>query len=182
MTTNTTDGNSTADDRDGKPPCGIYRTTRAIEERVPEGALVYYHNHGDPGPGVYPVERWAHNLAVFSKRGVLVPDAEYEQSLVPLPAEGFYRVTEDFYCCEKKCRLFETDTLVQLGYDGAARAILFIPVVSEAAGLSLPDKGTRVGEERLDKLAPLKVARQVQNEPESPPTTVTEPPGGGYLH
>ena len=31
------------------PPCGLYRTRRALGTSIPEGRLVYFHNHGDPG-------------------------------------------------------------------------------------------------------------------------------------
>lgn len=42
---------------DDRVPCGLYRTTRPIPDAVPAGVLVYYHNHGDPGPGVYLPDR-----------------------------------------------------------------------------------------------------------------------------
>mgnify|MGYP001231134899 CR=1 FL=1 len=142
-------------------PCGLYRTTQAIGESVPEGSLVYYHNHGDPGPGVYPAESWVQNKAKFSKRGVLIPDAAYADSLEPLRSEGFYRVSESFYCCDKHCRQFEPDTLVQLGYNGHGQAIVFVPEWGES-GFHLPEKGTPVDTDRLDKLQPLKIARAQQ--------------------
>ncbi len=42
------------------PPCGIYVTTAALGG-IPEGRLVYFHNHGDPGPGLYLPARWKGN-------------------------------------------------------------------------------------------------------------------------
>lgn len=154
-----------------KVPCGLYRTTEAIDETVPAGSLVYYHNHGDPGPGVYPAERWHQNKAQFSKRGVLVPDEYFAASMHPLPHEGFYRVLEPFTCCHKNCREFETDTLIQLGYNGRGQAIAFVPEWSEA-GLHLPEKGTAIDEDRFSKLKPLKMARPAPEESEGEDSTL----------
>lgn len=141
--------------------CGIYRTTAPIlgssgEESVPAGVLVFYHNHGDPGPGVYMPREWRNNRAIFNERGITVPDAAYAESLEPLLPEGFYRVTEPFYCCEERCQYFEEDLLVQLGYNGDAEAILFMPELIEGA-LALPATGTVVDDWKLAKLQRLKV-------------------------
>lgn len=136
-------------------PCGLYRTTRPLEGRVGAPLLVYFHNHGDPGPGIYPAVRWQRNKAVFAEQGLVV-DAAFARSLVKLPEEGFYRVREAFSCCEKNCMTFTPDTLVQLGYDGAGNAIVFVPSWTEN-GLAFPEKGTRISDDRLAKLAPLKV-------------------------
>jgi hypothetical protein len=46
------------------PPCGVYRTKTAVAG-IEAGRLVYFHNHGDPGPGLYPPESWAQNRAKF---------------------------------------------------------------------------------------------------------------------
>jgi hypothetical protein len=137
-------------------PCGIYRTTVAIGEAVPAGALVYFHNHGDPGPGVYLPREWRGNRAVFQERGTTVTDEHYIESLEPLLAEGLYRVIEAFFCCEKKCALFDEDQLVQLGYDGQGSAILFLPELIDGA-VALPEHGTRVASWQLQRLRPLKL-------------------------
>jgi hypothetical protein len=144
-----------------KLPCGIYRTTLAIEgpggeERIPAGVLVFFHNHGDPGPGVYLPREWKNNRAAFQKEGITVPDDGYAESLEPLLPEGFYRVTEPFHCCEDRCQYFEEDLLVQLGYNGDAEPILFLPEMVEGA-LALPATGTIVDDWKLAKLHPLKV-------------------------
>ena len=138
------------------PPCGIYRTVSQIGE-VPAGQLVYFHNHGDPGPGVYLPERWAANKARFQARGhVLEQPDRAGQVLRPLSPEGFYRVAEPFHCCDQKCRAFEIDELVQLGYDGQATPLLFSPELS-AAGMEIPETGTRIDTSRMEKLRLLKV-------------------------
>jgi hypothetical protein len=149
-------------------PCGIYRTTIAIGEAVPAGALVYFHNHGDPGPGVYRPREWRNNRALFEERGTVAPDESYPESLVALLPEGLYRVTESFPCCEKQCQVFEEDALVQLGYDGQARAILFVPELVDGA-LAFPERGTRVEEWKLGKLRPLKVRTAEGKAPAEPP-------------
>jgi hypothetical protein len=140
------------------PACGLYRTTRALGE-LPAGRLVYFHNHGEPGPGVYLPERWQGNRAEFAERGFSLPQP-YEQSvtaLAPLLAEGFYRVREGFFCCAKKCRRFEPGTFVQLGYDGSGESILFTPELGPQS-LSLPASGSLVTRAELNKLERLIVA------------------------
>jgi len=125
---------------------------------VPAGRLVYFHNHGEPGPGLYPPERWEHNRAHFASRGYTLPEpyTASARHLEPLPAEGFYRVVRPFHCCEQQCRLFEADLLIQLGYDGQGTAIVFVPELG-GAGLGLPARGSVVALDRLKDLAPLKV-------------------------
>lgn len=137
------------------PPCGIYRTLEAIGS-VPAGRLVYFHNHGNPGAGVYLPSSWRGNKARFEARGHLLPDETAAASLEPLSREGFYRVTSAFHCCDKRCKRFEPDSLVQLGYDGTANAILFTPQWVDGQ-LALPDRGTRIDADRLGDLAPLSV-------------------------
>ncbi|AKF05210.1 hypothetical protein [Sandaracinus amylolyticus] len=137
------------------PPCGLY-VTRAPIGSVPAGRLVYFHDHGDPGPGVYLPTRWVANKARFDAPGTLLPSREHAVHLEPLPHEGFYRVADAFFCCEKRCRRFENDLLVQLGYDGAGTPILFVPEMSDGA-IGVPDRGTKIDRDRIAHLAPLRV-------------------------
>ncbi len=139
-----------------KVPCGIYRTTRPIADGIHSGMLVYYHNHGDPGPGVYLPQDWVNNRAIFHESGTTVPDEAYAESLEPLPDEGLYRVANDFYCCEDRCQRFEEEMLVQLGYNGDAEAILFIPALVDGL-LEFPDSGTIIESWKLKQLTMLKV-------------------------
>ena len=140
------------------PACGIYRTLRAVGE-VPAGRLVYFHNHGDPGPGIYLPAGWSHNRARFHERGHTLPQpyADHADALQPLPAEGMYRVLQPFTCCSENCVTFEADLLMQLGYNGNGDAIAFRPEMSDQ-GLVLPTTGVRVDRARLSSLQLLKVA------------------------
>ena len=138
------------------PPCGLYRAGLALGDHVPAGRLVYFHSHGDPGPGVYLPRAWTANRAQWPKHGHTIPSPEWAAALVPLAAEGLYRVRAPFTCCARACRTFEGDLLVQLGYDGDAAPILFVPEWT-ASGLALPEKGFRIDAERIGSLAPLKV-------------------------
>jgi hypothetical protein len=145
------------------PPCGLYRTGRALDDVVPAGRLVYFHNHGEPGPGVYLPKDWTANRARWQENGHVIPSAAWAESLQPLLAEGLYRVHETFACCAERCRVYENDLLVQLGYDADAQALLFVPEWTEA-GLALPELGFPIDAAQLEHLAPLKVAEEEEAE------------------
>lgn len=145
------------------PPCGLYRTTAPLGDHVPADRLVYFHDHGDPGPGVYLPSGWAANRVRWHASGHTVPSSDWARTLEPLAAEGLYRVREPFTCCEKRCRSFEADLLVQLGYDGTAQALLFVPEWT-AAGLAVPEVGFRIDADRVRRLAPLRVVETATDE------------------
>lgn len=140
------------------PPCGLYRTVAPIGEVAP-GRLVYFHNHGDPGPGLYFPERWTANRAHFSPQGTTLPIMFDPSALLPLPAEGFYRVTAAFFCCEKRCVQFDPDAFVQLGYNGAGRALLFVPELAVDA-ITVPERGTPISDAALTHLVALRVSER----------------------
>jgi hypothetical protein len=142
------------------PPCGIYRTTQKLEN-IPANKLVYFHNHGEPSAGVYLPAKWTQNRASFDSRGTPIPGTWWAATLDPLAYEGFYRVREPFFCCEKKCVEFQTDQLVQLGYNGDAEPILFVPEL-RADAFSIPERGMMIDRSRIAKLAPLKIAMPVE--------------------
>lgn len=137
------------------PPCGLYQTTGPIGA-IETGRLVYFHNHGDPGPGVYLPSAWKHNRAEFQNKGQTLSDEGLVRFLLPLPPEGFYRVAEAFHCCEKRCRLFEEEALVQLGYNGDAEPILFSPELVDGM-LAIPAQGWKTSLETTSHLRHLKV-------------------------
>lgn len=138
------------------PPCGLYRTTLALDH-VPAGRLVFFHNHGDPGAGIYLPSSWALNRAQWHEHGHTIPSPEWAASLVALPAEGLYRVREAFTCCAQRCRTYEPELLVQLGYTGEAEPLLFLPEWTPS-GLAIPELGTRIDADRMASLVRLTVA------------------------
>ena len=140
------------------PPCGLYRTTGNIGS-IPGGRLVYFHNHGDPGPGLYLPASWRGNRMQTEPRGTLLASPEDVRFLEPLSPEGFYRVVDAFHCCAKQCRRFEIDALVQLGYDATGQAIVFEPEIVNGM-LAVPEQGSRIDHEHLSRLKLLKVAVQ----------------------
>ena len=140
------------------PPCGLYRTVTAVAG-IEAGRLVYFHNHGDPGPGLYLPEAWSNNRARFASGGFTVPKDFDPKSIRALPAEGFYRVKAAFYCCEKKCTQFEPDAFVQLGYNGNGKALVFMPELG-TGGIAIPDRGSAVDDNVLSNLQLLKVAER----------------------
>ena len=137
------------------PACGLYRTVAPIAG-VPAARLVYFHNHGDPGAGVYFPERWTHNRAHFSPKGTTLPAGFDVNALKPLPREGFYSVAAPFFCCAKKCVRFENEAMVQLGYNGAGQALLFAPEMVGGA-ISVPERGTLIDDSELQNLVGLTV-------------------------
>lgn len=159
------------------PRCGIYRTTGAIGD-IPAGRLVYFHDHGNPGPGVYLPESWSHNRARFAENGFTLPQPYdlHARQLEALPHEGLYRVLRPFHCCEKKCREFEPELLVQVGYNGAAEAIVFTPEFGPA-GMTIPTSGMPVNRAQLANLAPLKVVESAEKATARGPSTAS-----GMLH
>jgi len=137
------------------PPCGLYRTLGPIGSIEPN-RLVYFHNHGNPGPGLYLPKSWKHNQAKFDERGQTLVDPGLVRFLEPLPREGLYRVEEPFHCCEKQCRHFERDLLLQLGYNANAEPIVFVPELVDSM-LAIPAQGWKTSLETVRNLRALKV-------------------------
>ena len=130
---------------------------------MPAGRLVFFHNHGEPGPGVYLPSGWHLNRARWDDDGHTVPSDEWAGTLEPLPVEGFYRVRESFTCCSENCQTFEAELLVQLGYDEEANPLLFVPEWT-GSGLAIPEIGVNLDTDRLRRLAPLIVEEADEDE------------------
>ncbi|OGQ89848.1 MAG: hypothetical protein A2289_16515 [Deltaproteobacteria bacterium RIFOXYA12_FULL_58_15] len=141
-----------------QPPCGIYRTTLQIGP-IEAGKLVYFHNHGEPGPGIYSPQSWNNNRTVFSKHGTTLDEPGLADTLEPLAAEGLYRVSEEFTCCSKNCRSFSPGMLVQLGYNGDAKPLLFVPHWHADGSLHMPERGFALDDGNVAKLELLQVDR-----------------------
>ena len=146
------------------PPCGLYRTTAPIGS-IEAGRLVYFHNHGDPGPGVYLPKGWKLNRVEFEEKCQALGDPGIVKHLQPLPPEGFYAVVEPFHCCEQKCMRFEKDALLQVGYNGDAEPIIFVPELVDSM-LAMPAKGWKTSLDAIGALRHLKVP--TGNKPSGP--------------
>jgi hypothetical protein len=138
------------------PRCGLYKTLGPIGP-IPAERLVYFHNHGDPGPGLYLPSGWKRNRVELQARGTTLPDLDMVRLLAPLSPEGFYRVTETFYCCSQQCRQFEAETLIELGYNASGQPILFAPELVDGM-LAIPETGTAIDHDSLKLLKQLRVA------------------------
>lgn len=138
------------------PPCGLYRTTASLGD-IPAGRLVSFHSHGDRGPGVFLPTGWIHHRAQFSSVGAAIPSPGWSRTLDRLRPEGVYRVREEFHCCERQCRLFERDLLVQLAYTPEAAPVVLVLSLHDGA-LVLPPQGNVVDRATVSRLSPLQVA------------------------
>jgi hypothetical protein len=130
---------------------------------------VFFHNHGEPGPGLYLPSGWKRNRVELQQRGQTLEDLELVRHLEPLPAEGLYRVVEPFFCCDRKCREFDPETLVELGYNGEGNPIVFLPELVDGM-LAIPTNGTVIDHKALRMLKQLTVA------------TSAAQAGGGHVH
>lgn len=150
------------------PQCGLYRTTKPLpehEESVPAGILVYFHNHSDSGlPVVIPPEHNVLNRWHFHGAGIPFRGLSWADSLVKLPAEGFYML--------RKQLTFEggewpKGTLVQLGYTRNADPILFIAQVRaqlDENDLWFSDRGVGIQREQLAILEQLQIFAEQADE------------------
>ncbi len=84
-------------------------------------------------------------------------------------------MAQPFHCCAKKCTRFEPETMVQLGYNGAGRAILFHPQLSGGA-ITVPERGNVIDDDALDNLVALQLAERKDNE------ELSLPGGIGQVH
>jgi hypothetical protein len=143
------------------PECGLYRTTKPLpdhEAAVTTGLLVYFHNHSDSGlPVVIPPEHNILNRWHFHGEGIPFRGLSWADSLVKLPAEGFYML--------RKSLSFEGGewpkaALVQLGYTRSAEPILFIGQVRSQLtenNLWFSDRGVGIVRDQLALLEPLQI-------------------------
>ena len=143
------------------PPCGLYRTSKALpehEDEIGEGLLVYFHNHSDSGlPVVVAPDHNILNRWHFHGAGSPFRSLAWADGLLRLPAEGFYwlRKALDF-----DGGSWPKGTLVQLGYTRTAEPILFIAQLRatlDENDLFFSDRGVGISSEQLAWLEPLNV-------------------------
>jgi len=143
------------------PPCGLYRTTKALPEHeaeIPAGTLVYFHNHSDSGLPVVTVpdhnmlNRWHFHGAGIPFRGL-----SWADTLTKLPNEGFYMLRKGL---DFEGGSWPKGTLVQLGFTKAGDSILFIAQQTarmDANVLFFSERGVGITREQLALLEPLGV-------------------------
>jgi hypothetical protein len=163
--------------------CGLYRTTMALagkEELVPAGRLVYFHNHSEQGSSIVLMpasnddNKWS-----FHTRGYLVGDKEFEDSLAPLPREGFYVLRANLTMGEG---MMPERSLVQLGYNPKGEAILF-PGQRKGNSISFPKKGAGFKSDDVFKeLDPVGFIIQSDSSAKEKDPKKTAPKGPPTLH
>ena len=138
---------------------GIYKTTKFLpghEATVAPNMLVLIRTDAEFAPAsvLLPVSN-VQNQWRFQMPGVRVPASSFGwgDSLVKLPHEGFYRLTQEFTFGESGRWL--KNAIVQLGYTRAGEPILFIaqrrsPLVSN--DLFFSDKGVKVEMAQLNAM------------------------------
>ncbi len=143
------------------PNCGLYRTTKPLpehESEIPAGILVYFHNHSDSGlPVVIAPEHNIMNRWHFHGAGIPFRGLSWADSLTRMPNEGFYMLRKDLNFDGGS---WPKGTLVQLGYNRNADAILFIAqqrAQMDENDLFFSDRGVGIKPEVLAILEPLKV-------------------------
>lgn len=139
---------------------GIYKTTKFLpghEATVAPNMLVLIRTDAEFAPAsvLLPVSN-VQNQWRFQMPGVRVPASSFGwgDSLIKLPHEGFYRLTQEFTFGESGRWL--KNAIVQLGYTRAGEPILFIaqrrsPLVSN--DLFFSDKGVKVELAQLNAMS-----------------------------
>jgi hypothetical protein len=143
------------------PPCGLYRTSKPLpdhEDVIPSGILVYFHNHSDSGlPVVITPEHNVLNRWHFHGAGIPFRGLSWADSLVKLPAEGFYSLRKQL---DFEGGSWPKAALVQLGYTNKGEPILFIAQVRAQLvenDLYFSDRGVGIARDQLPLLEQLSV-------------------------
>jgi hypothetical protein len=143
------------------PNCGLFRTTKPLPEHeaeIPAGVLVYFHNHSDSGlPVVIVPDHNIMNRWHFHGAGIPFRGLSWADTLVKLPAEGFYMLRK---ALDFEGGSWPKATLVQLGYTKTGDPILFIGqqrATMEENDLFFSERGVGITREQLAILEPLNV-------------------------
>ena len=140
------------------PEPGLYRTTTPYpghEEAFPAGALVYVGQPSNGGvkfvvrPGRNENNRWFWGDPTTPLRSV-----SWGKTLKRLPSEGFYTLPDEINL-DGGGRWLK-NAIVQLGYNGEGRGILFIAERRDGEAtnaLFFSDKGMSIEDSMLDRLS-----------------------------
>lgn len=155
---------------------GLYRTTSPLpghEEQIPTQSLVYLGHTKDGAPFVVRPGRNAKNRWFWGEPVVALTNESWADTLMRLPREGFYTLPEPLEF-ESGGR-WPTNAIVQLGYDGAGRGILFVAEDREAESrnvLFFANSGQRIEDSLLSRLVWAPIL----------PVAVPPPPSVGLLN
>ena len=126
--------------------CGLHRTTVPLpgaEDVVGAGALVLLHDHRpDEYPMVAVPTHCEQNRWWFAEPGVPAEDADFLESLIPLPDEGYYVLLQDVALSDDPDDVLLDGTLLMLGYDRGGNCILY-PGRFDGLTISFPERGYR---------------------------------------
>lgn len=138
------------------PNTGLYRTTEPMpghEDEFPKGVLVYLGEKDDGSkivvrPGQNRQNRW-----FWGEPTTLLRSPTWARTLKPLPAEGYYTLPSTI-TLEGGGRWLE-NAIVQLGYNGDGRGIIFVAEQRKNAkdnALFFGSQGVLVDDEMLARL------------------------------
>lgn len=139
------------------PNPGLYRTTEPMpghEDEFPKGVLVYLGEKPDGSgkfvvrPGQNRQNRW-----FWGEPTTLLRSPTWARTLKALPSEGYYTLPSAI-TLQGGARWLE-NAIVQLGYDGAGRGIVFVAEQRSDAkdnALYFGDEGVLVDDDMLARL------------------------------
>lgn len=139
------------------PDPGLYRTSQPYpghEETIPADALVYVGSAANGGlpfvvrPGANRNNRWYWGEPTIPLRAM-----SWAEGLVKLPPEGFYTLPKEI-AFDGGGKWLKS-AIVQLGYDGSGKGIIFVAEQQEAEErnvLVFSDRGRMVEDDLLQQL------------------------------
>ena len=151
------------------PDPGLYRTTKPYpghEGEIPANVLVYVGQNQETGvtfvvrPGSNRNNRW-----YWGEPTIPLRSAVWGQSLIALPAEGFYNIPQNIDIAGGG--RWVTNALVQLGYNREGQGIIFVGEQHDSEPrnvLIFSDQGIVIDDTMLNKLtrAPILPVRETK--------------------
>lgn len=139
------------------PPAGLYRTLYPHPENpqaVPARRLVYFSPTSDQGPPVVLVPDGREGrIWNFGKKGVLTTDESWLQTLMPLPAQGYYAVTRPLTFSPGQ--QLPKELLVFLGYDANGNVAVFPGVAVQDQNIVFAADPIALSDLQLEGLRPM---------------------------
>ena len=113
------------------------------EETVGADLLVLLHDHRpEEFPTIALPTHCEHNRWWFAEPGIEAEDADFLESMIPLPDEGFYVVLRDLPLSDDPDDVLLDGSLVMLGYDRGGNCILY-PARFAGVQITFPERGYR---------------------------------------